>query len=158
MYHIDKSHLVRLLAFLLLCLYSSATVAQDVVTYPQKDLYALKQMANQGDVLANYWVAHKSEVFDEKVEWYEKYAKHMKTSQSSSYLASIYDDAKEYPEKQDKEKSYYWYFITQRLCKKESYEDRWCADTAKRLPDLTHELPKSTVSELQQRTSAWLRK
>ena len=157
MSHYSIVSIVRLIALFLLSIMLPITSAQATVPYSEMDKSTLRKKVSHGDTLAMHWLARKSSVLETKALWFEKYAQHETRSLSTSYLAYLYDD-EDKPGFKDGEQSYFWYYITDILCKKERYKDRWCADATQRMPELKKELPEDTLGSLEAKAKDWLRK
>lgn len=126
-------------------------------TYPEMNVYELKKVAQTGDLMAVYWLARKSEEFEEKLFWYVRYAEQQKTSRSTHYMANLYDGHKDFKDHQNKEQAYYWHYITHRLCKRESYTERWCEKAKNRLSELKLELPEAMRHAKAKEAKTWIR-
>ena len=149
-----KNRMVRLLLLMLLCFLATNALAQHQRNSQYLDMRRSKliKKANEGDVLAKYWVAHRSNSFEEKAKWFEQYAKQRKTSHAVQYLGKLHD------EYEDNEKAYFWFLVTLRFCKKEEYTDKWCADAKKRVSSIEPALPEGKVAELKRKAKVWGRK
>ena len=152
------NHPIAYFVVLLLSCFILPVASAQVLPYSQMEKTELRKKVSHGDTLAMHWLARKSKIFATKALWFEKYAQHETRSLSTSYLAYLYDDEEEYPNYKDGEQGYFWYYITDNLCKKERYKDKWCADATKRMPELKEELPADTLETLEARAADWLKK